>query len=145
MKHLVVSATLIVALSGSVAFAQQSQAPAPDAQAPVRQHHAPSPERQTKHMSKRLGLTPDQAAKVEPILADRDQKMAALQGASLTLQQVHQQKHEIAKDTMVQLGSVLTPDQMQQFRAMRHGHKHSDGAGAPPQGNEAPAPAPQAS
>jgi hypothetical protein len=81
MRRILLPAALVLALSGSLAFAQQPQtAPAAtDAQAPMAApHHAPNPQHEVKHLAKALNLTPDQVAKLEPILADRDQKLEAI-------------------------------------------------------------------
>jgi periplasmic protein CpxP/Spy len=136
MKRTILPAALALVLAGSVAFAQQTTpAPAPDAQqpaaAPAHRHHKPNPERETARMTKQLNLTSDQAAKVEPILADRDQKMEALwSNTALAPQDKHQQMRAIHQSTQQQLDAVLTPDQVQQLKAMHHGH-HGNGQEQP--------------
>ena len=83
------------------------------------------PHQAAMHISKKLGLSADQTAKVEPILADRQQKMQALRAdSSLDVQQRHEQMHAIAKNTQDQLAGVLTPEQMEQLKSMRKGHHH---------------------
>ena len=130
MKRTILPAALALVLAGSVAFAQQTQTtPAPDAQqpaaaAPEHHHRHPSPERETARLTKQLSLTSDQAAKVEPILADRDQKLSALwSNTALAPQDKHQQMRAIHESTQQQLDAVLTPDQVQQLKAMHHGHR----------------------
>ena len=137
MKRTILPAALTLVLAGSVAFAQQTQTPpAPDAQqstaAPEHHHRHPSPERETARLTKQLNLTTDQAAKVEPILADRDQKLEALwSNTALAPQDKHQQMRAIHESTQQQLDAVLTPDQVQQLKALRHQHR-GNGQEQPP-------------
>ncbi len=129
MKNLAPASLLLLSLSlGGAALAQdQTATPQP---APQVMRHAPNPDRQTKALSKRLNLTPDQAAQVEPILADRDQKMQTLMAnTSLDPKSMHQQRRAIKADTDQRLSAVLTETQRAryaQLEASRRGH------GAPP-------------
>jgi protein CpxP len=128
MNRLILTASLAVALSGTLALAQQDAPPVT-----ARHHHVRNPQQETAMLSKRLNLSSDQAAKIEPILASRDQKIDALKSnTSLTPQDLKQQMHAIRKDT--QLATILTPDQLQQLRSRRHGH----GAPNQPQPQSAP-------
>ncbi len=137
MKHLLVTSSLALSLSFGAAFAQQTpdnpQA-TPQQSAPAEQgahHRAPNPQKEARRLSKKLNLTPDQTAKLEPILATRDQQMQALrQNAQLSPQDRHQQMQTIQQQTEQQLGGVLTPDQITQMKAMHHGH-HGQDAAAP--------------
>jgi Spy/CpxP family protein refolding chaperone len=139
-----------LALAGSAALAQQAPPPpppTPDGQTPHHfRHHQPSPERQTAHLTKALNLTPGQAAKLEPILADRDQKMAALwQNQSLAPQDKHAQMKALHQSTEQQLATVLTPDQLQQIKQMHHGPRgHGPHGQWQGRGQGAGQPAPQA-
>jgi periplasmic protein CpxP/Spy len=130
MTRIALPAALAVVLAGSLAFAQQPQPqPAPEAQAPAATApaHAQNPHKQTMKLAKELALTPDQTAKVEPILADRDQKLAALRADStIAPKTFKQQMHAIQKSTRDQLDSLLTPAQIEQFKTM-----HAHGAKAP--------------
>lgn len=132
-------ALTVLAAGLTFAGAQQTQ-PTPDANAPQTtapegpHHHAPNPQREARMLSRRLGLTPDQTARIEPILADRAQKMEALhQNQQLAPQDRHQQMRAIHESTEQQLSSVLTPDQMTQLKAMHHhGHDRSNSTGEAP-------------
>ncbi|HLI77371.1 MAG TPA: hypothetical protein VKV02_10540 [Acidobacteriaceae bacterium] len=135
--------TLLTAGLG-LAGAQQTQ-PASDANAPQQgvpygHHHAPNPQKQAEHLSKKLNLTPDQTARIEPILAQRDQQVQALwQSQQLAPQDRHQQMRSINQTAEQQMAGVLSPDQMAQLKAMRHGHRHGAGRNedqqtAPPSG-----------
>jgi protein CpxP len=134
MKRILLPAALAFALCGSFAVAQQpdqQQAPAPVER---HHHHAPDPQKAAAMLSKKLNLTPDQTAKLEPILADRDQKMSALMAnTALAPQDRRQQFMAIHQATEQQLAGVLTPDQLQQMKAMRHGRRghHGDPNQAP--------------
>jgi protein CpxP len=118
MNRLLLSSSLALALSASLAFAQQTTAPAPT----PRHHHVRNPQRETARLTKKLNLTPDQSAKLEPILADRDQKIATLTNdTTISPVVMKQQLKAIHQQTRQQLATVLTPDQLQQIKPHRHG------------------------
>jgi protein CpxP len=126
MKRLLSLAALVLAVSSSAAFAQMS-APvtAPSAQV---QHHAHNPHKAAMRISQQLGLSPDQTAKLEPIISDRQQKVQALRAdTSLTDAQRKQQIKTVHKSERMQLSNVLTTDQMKQMKAMRHNHEKTAG------------------
>ena len=132
MKRFILPGLLAMTLSGGLALGQAPAAPADSAPAPSLHEHAPNPHRQAMRMSKKLNLSADQMKNLEPILADRDQKIAALRSnSSLSKQDMKAQMRAIQKDTMQQLSSVLTPEQMQQLKTMHHGH---DGGAPTPSG-----------
>ena len=125
------AALALIVLSGSLAFAQAPQQ-APTDQQPAMRHHHPNPHREAAMLTKKLNLTPDQTAKLEPILADRDQKIAALkQNTTLSQADFKAQMRTIHKDTKQQLEGVLTPDQQAQMKAMRHHRGQPTEAPAP--------------
>lgn len=128
MKRILFSTALAVALAATPAFCQQSaQPPANDtttqaAAQPGHRHHKMDPQKAAQRIGKKLNLTADQTAKLEPILASQQQKLAELRSnTSLTPDQRREQFRAIHQDTQSQLSGVLTPDQMQQLRSMRHG------------------------
>ena len=134
MKRILLNSALAVTLAATVAFAQQStqQPTQPSGDATTQQstgkyshrhgrHGKMDPQKAAAHLGKRLNLSADQTAKLEPIFADQQQKMTALHSnTSLTQDQRREQARAIFKDTHDQLSSVLTPDQMQQLNSMRH-------------------------
>ena len=76
-------------------------------------------------IARQLSLTRDQVARLEPILADRDQKVAALRAdTSVAPQDARKQLRAIRQSTQEQLSAVLTPDQLQQMKAIRQAHTH---------------------
>jgi periplasmic protein CpxP/Spy len=121
MNRILLSTSLALALSGSLVVAQQQETtPAP---AVKTHHHAHNPQRETAKLSKKLNLSADQSAKLEPILADRDQKIAALKSdTTITPMIAQKQMHAIRQQTMQQLATILTPDQLQQMKSLHHGH-----------------------
>jgi len=118
MQRLLLSTSLALALSSTLAFAQQTAPPAPAA----KHHHAHNPQRETARLTRKLNLSADQSAKLEPILANRDQKIAALTSdTTISPMILQKQMHAIRQETRQQLATVLTPDQLQQMKALRHG------------------------
>ena len=138
MKHLFLATSLALSLSCGAALAQT--AAAPQDQAPMqnpgyghRHHHAMDPERQTAHLSQRLNLSPDQASRIEPILASRDQQLAGLRNnPQLSPEDRHQQMHLIHQQARRQMEAILSPDQAAALRQMHH-HHHGAGDGPAPQ------------
>jgi protein CpxP len=107
-----------------LAFAQAPLQPAPDssatAAAPL---HTPDPHRQVMRIARQLNLTADQTSKLEPIFADRDQKIAALRAdSSLSPKSQKQQMRQIQQNTRSQLSTVLTADQLSQLESMQRAH-----------------------
>ena len=142
MKRFVLNSTLALTLAATAPVFAQQAAPASDATAQqpaggAGHKHAFDPNKAAAHLGQRLGLSADQTAKLEPILADRQQKMAALRAnTNLTPDQRREQFRALHKDTQSQLAAVLTPDQMQQLKSMRRGargrhHGQSDTATPP--------------
>jgi periplasmic protein CpxP/Spy len=132
MNRIFLSTSLALALSSSLVIAQQPETPAP---APAAKHHTHNPQREATRISKRLNLSSDQTAKIEPILADRDSKIAALTNDSTISPVVmKQQMKAIHQQTRQQLSAILTPEQLQQIKS------HRRGQGAPAQTQPQPNP-----
>jgi len=141
MKRTIVTSAISMLLTGGVLLAQQPTPDATQPPPPMHQHHAPSPEHQAKHLSKVLNLTPDQTAKLEPILASRDQQMQAIHAnGQLTQADARQQMRALHQSTEQQLATVLTPDQLQQMKAMHHEHGPHGPHGGPNHGQPPPPP-----
>ena len=138
MKNLFLHSVLMASLAvgGGVAAAQaqtatqqpdQTQQAAPQG-GQYHHRHAPNPQRETKMLTRRLGLSSDQAAQVEPILADRAQRMEALSSTQSDPASMKAERRTIMQDTKQKLDAVLTPAQQQEMAQMRHGHgRHGDG------------------
>jgi Spy/CpxP family protein refolding chaperone len=136
MKRILFSSALALSLAASTAFCQQQQSaqqPANDAttqQQPAakhgRHHQDFDPHKAALRLGKRLNLTDDQTAKLEPILATQQQKIASLRSdTTLTKDQRREQFQAIHQDTKTQLSTVLTPDQLQQLQSMHHHGRRS--------------------
>ena len=134
MNRIILPLSLALSLSCGAAFAQQTPDAAQTQQAATtdgpHHHHAPNPQRQAEFLTRKLNLTPDQTARIEPILASRDQQMQALHAnQQLTEQDRHQQMRTLNEQVQQQMAGVLTADQMTQLKAMRHhGHHGPEGA-----------------
>jgi periplasmic protein CpxP/Spy len=122
MNRFILSTSLALALSGTLAFAQQPDAATAPTTAKTHQH-THNPQREAARLSKRLNLSSDQTAKLEPILAGRDQKISALKNdPTITPMIAQKQMHAIHQQTREQLAAILTPDQIQQLKSRHHGH-----------------------
>lgn len=110
-----------------------------------------NPERQLKHMTKRLNLTSDQQQQILPILKDRDQQMHALMAnSSLSPQDRHTQMQSIGENSKQKLEAVLNDQQKQQFedmqarqrQRMQEHRQHMQQNGPPPPDGAQPPPPP---
>ena len=132
---------LTLAAAASIpAFGQNTQAPdsgQTQEQHGQWRHHEPNPEFETKMLTKRLNLSSDQAAQVEPILAAQHESLKALKPAAGTtpdFKVMHEQRKAIMEDTKQKLDAVLTPEQQQQLAKMhQHGAHGQHGDWAPKQ------------
>ena len=139
MKRFFLSSALALSLATTAALAQQTapqsnEPTQPSAESTAQQpaghnghhllHRKMDPQKAAQHLGKRLNLSADQTAKLEPIFADRQQKMQALHSnTSLTKDQRRDQARTIARDTHDQLAQILTPEQMQQLKSMHRGFR----------------------
>ena len=102
--------------NGAAAAADSTQAPAPAMQP----HHAPNPRRQARMMAKKLGLTADQKAKIEPILADRQQQLESVRADNtLAAKDRHSRLKGINQDSDQKIEAVLSDSQKQQYQQMK--------------------------
>ena len=110
---------ILLALAGSalctVATAEDTATPPPPP--PQRGPGMPGgmfdPEKRLAHLTKQLGLTPEQQAKIRPILVEQADLMKK------------------AADARTRLEAVLTPEQREKFDERRHGGhgRRAQGAG----------------
>lgn len=114
-----------LALTFTAASAQTAPVQGPG---PRRQH---SPQEmaahQTQRLSKKLGLSADQSAKVAQIMQQRAQDMQAMHAttqASTDRQQLRQQMQANRAKYDDQLKAVLTPDQFGKYTALREERRH---------------------
>ena len=121
------SLVLVSGLTGSALLAQDQAQPAPGVpSAPSSQgtsaqpHKVPNPQHQAKRMAKKLGLSSDQKAQIEPILAGRDQQMQTLRNnTSLTPQDRKAQIRGIVQDSDSKIEAILNDTQKQQYEQMK--------------------------
>jgi periplasmic protein CpxP/Spy len=147
MQRKYLSIAIGLFLSAGLAIAQapvqsQPQQPAaPDAQsqplasenAPAQQgerSHAPNPARAAHRLGKQLGLTQDQVAQIQPIIASRQQQMESLRADSTLTQQDRRAKaHSIMQGSRTQIEALLSDSQKQQYEQMlqarRAQHQHN--------------------
>jgi hypothetical protein len=146
MNRNLLSASLALLLAAPLAFGQATQSAPPDSSpaqaANGNRHHGhhghPDAQQQAAFIAKKFNLSADQQSKLEPILADRDQKIQALRSdTSLTPDQKKAQFKTIRENTNQQLSTVLSPDQLQQLKSARRNFRHGRG-GAQPQSQTAP-------
>lgn len=111
---------LALGLSTAPVFAQDDAPPPPPSAGQMGGHrHAPSPERQLKHLTRALDLTSDQQAQIKPILEEQDQQMKALwQNDSLSRQDRRQQMMQLHRDSKTKIEAVLTDEQKQKYEQM---------------------------
>ena len=132
----ITKATIVLSalLSAGILFAQApdgNQAPAANAPQYAhrhsgRHHRNFDPAQQATHLGKRLGLSSDQVAQLQPILADRQQQMKGLRAdTSLTQQDRRTKVKAIFQDSKGKIEALMNDTQKQQFEQMlaaRHNH-----------------------
>jgi Spy/CpxP family protein refolding chaperone len=135
MKTTTATILLGALLSAGTLLAQapdSNQAPAANAPQVARtqrgeRHRNFDPAKQAEHLGKRLGLSSDQVAQIQPILADRQQEMKSLHAdTSLSQQDRHAKAKTIMEDSKTKLEAVMNDTQKQQFEQMlaeRHNHR----------------------
>jgi len=117
-RSLVVLACALTLVQVSPSFAlmsyQESQAGSQAQGAP------PSPEQVVAMMSKQLNLTDDQKAQITPIIAERQQQMAALKAnpPGRKMKGAREAK-SIMSDSDKKIEAVLTPDQKTKYEQMK--------------------------
>ena len=89
-------------------------------------------------MAKKLGLTADQQAKIEPILADRDQQVQTLRAnATLAPSDRKAQLRSVVQDSDSKIEALLNDTQKQQYEQLkqsRHAKRQQRQSDAPSNG-----------
>ena len=133
---LTLGAILLTGASTTSLFAQNQQQSAVTAAPSTQTGHAPNPQRQAKRMAKKLGLTPDQESKIEPILADRDQQLqSARADTTLAPKDKRAKVRGINQDSDAKIESILSDTQKQQYEQMKQDRKASKQQGGAPSSN----------
>jgi Spy/CpxP family protein refolding chaperone len=108
-------------LCSAAAFAQDTAAPAADAQqatnGPGRMGRQPmNPDEQVARMTKRYNLSSDQQASIKPIVANQQQQMQALRGDStLSREDKMAKMKSIRDDSSTKISAILNDSQKQKF------------------------------
>jgi periplasmic protein CpxP/Spy len=119
MKSPLTAALLLGAMCSSIAgtsplFAADETAPAPAARS------FPAPEEVVKSLTDKLSLSADQASKITPIIADRQQQLKAIMAnTSLSRMERMQQSKTVFGDSDAKLNAILTPDQQTKYAAIK--------------------------
>ena len=91
----------------------QQAAPQPEAR------HAVDPARAARHLGKQLGLTQDQVAQIQPILADRQQQVESIRADQSLMPRDRRMKMRSAMmDSRNKIEALLTDSQKQQYDQM---------------------------
>jgi len=75
------------------------------------------PGKMLEHMTKNLNLTPDQQAKVQPIIEQAKPQMKAIH------QEAMQKGKALMDNVTAQIRAILTPEQQQKLDAMKKAHE----------------------
>jgi Spy/CpxP family protein refolding chaperone len=125
---------LALALSATAASAQTT----PDQAGHPQRTPEEMAARQTQGLTRQLGLSADQSAKVQQILLARDQEMLAMrsqmQAGTADRQQLRQQMMAGRTKYDDQLKAVLTPDQYAKMQTMQANRRQRGGMQMPEDG-----------
>jgi hypothetical protein len=144
MKILIRSSAVLLGLVLTGATASYCQSSAPDQGTGDHKfrHHGPNAEFETKFLTRKLGLSPEEASQVEPILASQDEQLKALrpaQGTQPDFKALHEQRKAIFEATEKQLAGVLTSEQLVEYQKIHHfggpGGPHGNWQGKSGSGN----------
>jgi Spy/CpxP family protein refolding chaperone len=127
----------------AVSALQQDAAP-PDSPVAARaMRPVPDARKQMTRLSRKLQLTPEQAARIEPLLQGRQQQMVQLRGdASLAPRDLHKRLRALRQDTDGQIQAILTGSQRQRYQQMQQAamQKHKGSKQGAPGANPGAAP-----
>lgn len=107
---------MFIALLGFGLVSVQSMAQDATATPPAGARAEKDPQRQIRHLSRLLDLSPQQAAALAPVIAQRQQQLSRLrQDTSLDNRVRRDRLRSIQRDTDAQIQSVLTDSQKQKY------------------------------
>jgi Spy/CpxP family protein refolding chaperone len=108
------------AMITSGAFAEDATSPAPSAAPSASAAGEGKFGNPLERLTKELSLTPDQQAKIKPILEARRDKLKALRDdTSVTADQKKDKFKEVFESSNKEIEAVLTPDQVTKFEALQ--------------------------
>ena len=148
LSRLAISGLLATGLTlcSAAAFAQQDNAPAPDASTPQQGSghgqwggHQQTPDERVARMTKRYNLSSDQQAQIKPILANQQQQMQALrQDSSLSREDRMAKMKSIRDDSSGKISALLNDSQKQKFaQDQQRRQQQMEERGAAPAGGPA--------
>jgi uncharacterized membrane protein (UPF0182 family) len=118
MKKLLLFVVPIIMLAGSSSAILSSE-PAAYQSSDQASSSPPTPDQVVAMMSSKLALTDDQKAQITPIVAERQQKMAALKAnTSMRKLKKAREAKSIMGDSDKKIEAVLTDDQKTKYAAM---------------------------
>jgi Spy/CpxP family protein refolding chaperone len=138
----------LMALGGAMSFAPallaqdastNAPAGAPPAAAPGGggQMRGQNADQMIQRLTTRLNLTPDEQAKVKPIIEDEMQQMTTMR--SLAPEDRRAKMMALRQEVMTNMQAVLTPDQFTQYQQMTQRRRPGMGPGGPGGITNAPA------
>ncbi len=124
MKNILKSFSLIAAMAGTLAVAQEAQPANPgqsDAAPSARPHRQPAtPEAQAQQWAKRLKLDADQQSKLTKILSQQRDQIAQLRSdSSLTRQDRQAKMQGIRTNKIAEFRALLNDDQKTKFDGLQ--------------------------
>ena len=123
------SASMLLAQAPTINQSPDANAPQATQAQPGNRHHDFDPAKQAARLGKRLGLSSDQVAQIQPVITDRFQKVQALRAdTTLNQQDRHSKVQAIMQDSNSKIEAVLNDTQKQQFEQMqaeRREHQHN--------------------
>jgi hypothetical protein len=116
----VCTASLLLSLCFAGAAPALSAKPLASQCAPVATKSMPTPDEVVAKMDSKLSLSADQKAKITPIIADRQEKIKALQADTSTPRmQKMQSMKQIMSDSDMKIKAVLNDDQKKKYDEMQ--------------------------
>jgi HlyD family secretion protein len=85
--------------------------------------HPPSVAEARERLVKGLTLTPEQQARLDPLLQDSHQRMAALRSASVAAEERQQRADRIREATRAKIRELLTPEQQARYDELTAGER----------------------
>jgi Spy/CpxP family protein refolding chaperone len=105
--------TFTAVCAALLATASIADAQAPEAKGPHGRGHRGHRGNPLEHMTRNLDLTPEQQAKIQPIIDQAKPQIAAIQ------QEAKQKAKAVRDNTVAQIRPLLTPEQQQKFDTLQ--------------------------
>jgi Spy/CpxP family protein refolding chaperone len=116
---MLLTASILIAQASGQEQAQQGSAPTEGQGAATGERHARNPAGEARRLTRELGLTAEQEAKIRPILVDRQEKLQNVRAEAYTSPQDQMAKiHVIQEEAKKQIEAVLTDAQKQRYEQM---------------------------